>query len=79
MFWFFIHPVQASPFARWQFWYYVVPVRRFPSPVGQFVSVTYPRRTGRKRLDKNRMRMRALQMTSMLWAASKQAAGDFSY
>ena len=32
----------------------------FPVPIGQFISVTYRRRTGRKRLDKNRMRMRAL-------------------
>ena len=32
----------------------------FPVPLGQFTSVTYPRRTGRKRLDKNRMRVRAL-------------------
>ena len=38
----------------------LVPVRRFPVPLGQFFSVTYPRRTGGKRLDKNRMRMRAL-------------------
>ena len=29
-------------------------------PLGKFVSVTYPRRTGGERLDKNRMRMRAL-------------------
>ena len=27
----------------------LVPVRRFPVPLGQFVSVTYPRRTGGKR------------------------------
>ena len=40
--------------------YCLVPVRRFPVPLGQFTSVTYPRRTGGKRLDKNRMRMRAL-------------------
>ena len=27
----------------------LVPVERFPSPLGQFTSVTYPRRTGEKR------------------------------
>ena len=31
-----------------------------PVSLRQFTSVTYPRRTGGKRLDKNRMRMRAL-------------------
>ena len=30
-----------------------------PVPLGQFTSVTYPRRTGGKRLDKNRMPIRA--------------------
>ena len=32
----------------------------FPVPLGQFTSVTYLRRTGGKRRDKNRMRMRTL-------------------
>ena len=32
----------------------------FPVPLGQFTSVTYPRRTGGKRLGKNRMSVRAL-------------------
>ena len=32
----------------------------FPFTLGQFTSVTYPRRTGGKRLDKNRMRMSSL-------------------
>ena len=36
-------------------------VRRFPGLLRQFVSVTYPRRTGGKRLDKNRIRMRTLR------------------
>ena len=35
-------------------------VRRFPVLLRQFNSVTYPRRTGGKRLDKNRIRMRTL-------------------
>ena len=36
-------------------------VRRFPGLLRQFVSVTYPRRTGGNRLDKNRIRMRTLR------------------
>ena len=35
-------------------------VRRFPGLLRQFISVTYPRRLGGKRLDKNRIRMRTL-------------------
>ena len=37
----------------------------FPVPLGQFTSVTYPRRTGGKRLHKNRTRMRVLLMLSI--------------
>ena len=35
-------------------------IRRFPGLLRQFISVTYPRRTDGKRLDKNRIRIRTL-------------------
>ena len=37
-----------------------------PVPLGQFTSVTYPRRTGGKRLDKNRMPIRAFEIQDVV-------------
>ena len=39
----------------------LVPYGVYPVPLGQFTSVTYPRRKGGKRLDKKRRRRRALR------------------
>ena len=55
--------ISSSRMKHWRV-FCLVPVRLFPSPSRSIHSVTYPRRTGGKRLDKNRTRIQDVDVIS---------------